>query len=115
MRLKVKMPTSTTLQHCAVLDTKLLDPFLHKDLEYLDLRYCPKIKNSDLETIQKRCPKLKELHLSGCLGLTALEEWGIRNSGPLSFSNLKFLSIDRCPNLKRIILRSPCLRIMNGE
>ena len=110
-----QMPVSIALQHCAVLNTNTLGSFLHKDLEYLDLRYCSQIKNSDLGLIQNRCPKLKELHLTGCARLTAVIEEGDFSNNPLTFSSLKVLSIDRCPNLKRIDLRSPCLRKVNGE
>ena len=113
-RLRGQLPSSLALQHCAVLNTELLDPFLHQDLEYLDLSYCPMIKNSDMAMIAKKCPKLKELYLSGCIGLTILEG-GRVFSEPLFFSSLQIFYINKCPNLKRISLRTPCLRLLNGD
>ena len=112
-RLQGKLPTSLAIQHCAVLNTKSLDPFLHQDLEFLDLSYCPNIKNSDVEIIQKKCPKLKELYLRGCSGLTALETWKMIGSEVLSFSNLRVLHAESCPNLKRVNLRCPGLQVVN--
>ena len=115
MDLMVKMPLSITFQYCAVLNTNVLNFILHQDLEYLDLRYCPQIKNSDLKTIQRRCPNLKELHLSGCEGLTAVVDEGYLSNSPLTFSCLKVLSIDQCPNLKEVRLKSPCLEKVCGN
>ena len=112
-RLQDKLPTSLAIQHCAVLDTKFLEPFLHQDLEYLDLSYCPNIKNSDVEAIQKKCPKLKELCLSGCSGVIAIETWKIMGSECLSFNNLRVLTAESCQNLIRVNLKCSGFQIVN--
>ena len=113
-QLKPQKPLSITFQNCAVLDTKFLDHFLHENLEYLDLRYCHKIINGDVEMISRKCPKLKELYLSGCDGLTGIQE-GRFFSELLTFSSLQVLFVDRCQNLEKVRLRSPYLKKVCGD
>src|SRR5262249_28033941 len=69
MSVQAKKPDSLIIAHCAVLDSKLLEPFLHENLEYLDLRFCNQIKDDDIELISRKCRRLKELSLHGCLQL----------------------------------------------
>ena len=51
--LKDKKPIAIDLQYCAALNSKMLIPFLHENLNYLALSYCPQIGNNDLKLIQK--------------------------------------------------------------
>ena len=74
-----KKPISITLTNCAVLNNKKLTPFLHQELNYLDLRYSS-VKADMVETISSHCPNLQELYLSGCDG-------AFHNFGILLFSN----------------------------
>ena len=115
MQSKVKkFPAAISIQHCDVLDSAKLALLLHKDLLFLDLRFCSKIKNSDIEIIQKTCLHLKELNLSGCSGITSLSQ-GLVFSSELFFPFLEVLHIDLCPNLKTIYLTGCKLKVVIGK
>ncbi|MGZ6298272.1 MAG: putative nucleotidyltransferase substrate binding domain-containing protein, partial [Parachlamydiaceae bacterium] len=43
-----KKPKSVILQHATQLDASLLTPFLHKELQILDLRYCSRLSDNAL-------------------------------------------------------------------
>ncbi len=98
-------PVSITLQHCATLNSKTLEPFLHDKLEYLDLRYCPQLLDKDIETIQAKCPELKELYLSGCSGLKNISVWGLLTSSSLQFPKLQILECNKCENLQTMQIK----------
>ena len=102
-----------SLKNCAILETKNLASFLHEDLKYLDLSFCPQIKNKDIEIIREKCPKLLTLRLTGCGKITKII---IRRSDCYDksfFVNLNVLHIDRCQNLEEIDLESVCLKEVN--
>ncbi len=98
-------PVSVTLQHCATVNSKTLEPFLHDKLEYLDLRYCPQLLDKDIETIQAKCPELKELYLSGCSGLKNISVWGLLTSSSLQFPKLQILECNKCENLQTMQIK----------
>ena len=66
-----KKPVSIILTDCAVLTNKKLRPFLHDNLEYLDLRYSS-VDTRAVETISHQCKNLKKLYLSKCDQLEAV-------------------------------------------
>ena len=109
-----KKPVSVTLTYCAVLNNSNIASFLHKDLTYLDLRYTS-IKADVIETINKECPRLKELYLSGCYQLQAMEIWGRVSSAFLNFWELQVLHIARCETLKRVKINAPKLRELRAN
>ena len=95
-------PVSITLQHCAVIESKTLEPFLHDKLEYLDLRYCTQLRDKDIETIASKCPELKELYVTGCSGLKNISVQGFFTSSMLEFSRLQTFECNKCENLQTI-------------
>ena len=99
-------PAAISIQHCHVLDSKNLVHFLHENIRFLDLSDCPKITYYEVEMIQRACPRLKNLILDGCLGITAIQENGWKGR-PLLFAELKQFSIKRCSNLKCVHLIAP--------
>lgn len=109
---RLRKPISISLQNCSVLDSALLLSFLHEDLEYLDLRNCHKLHDRDLDLIRKKCPQLKELDISGCLGIYEIRDH-YRNH--LSFPHLNFICFDNCKNLVSVKLCSPCLDVILGN
>src|SRR5262249_41346844 len=70
-------PDFIGLKHCAALESKTLDVFLHEGLEELMIGFCPQIADRDIETIAAKCPCLKRLALSGCSGLRAIASSGL--------------------------------------
>ena len=109
-----KKPIAITLTSCAVLNSKKLRPFLHQELNYLDLRYSL-VKADVVETISSNCPNLQELYLSECDQLQAVESWGFIYSGPLNFPQLEVLNIARCYNLERLNINAPKLRVLKAD
>ena len=112
---ETEKPLSVTLQHCSVLNSTTLEPFLHDKLEYLDLRFCSQIQDKDIEMIQRKCPHLKELNLSGCSQIKQFALSGIFSSSPLEFLDLEYLSIEQCPNLVALQLRAPMLKELKAN
>lgn len=81
-----KKPTAVRLQHCTALDSMTLEPFLHENLEELDLSFCPKISDEDILRIQEKCPFLNTLRLTGCSRLENIGNPGTIWMSPLNFS-----------------------------
>jgi len=108
-------PTNITLNHSSELNQGLLEPLLHPDLLHLDLSYCPKVDTRCLELIQKICPRLQELHLTGCSGLRALALWSPLAWNLLEFSHLKVLKAQDCPNLVAVRLKLPMLETFDAR
>ncbi|MBA3238326.1 MAG: DUF4116 domain-containing protein [Parachlamydiaceae bacterium] len=94
------------LNHCMALDVTLLIPFLHGELDYLDLSYCPKINDEALSYIHKLCPNLKHLRLMAT-GITQIKGWGW---GDLEFSKLEYANISQCHQLHTLKLKAPALK-----
>ena len=107
-------PVSITLNHCAALTTNLLEPFLHAQLEHLDLRYCKNIGNPALAKIHSSCPQLKTLRLSGCTALTSLTGSYFFTT-LLKFPHLEHLEINRCENLQTVQIKAPALTRFEGK
>ena len=61
------------------------------------------------------CPNLKELYLSKCDQLQAVENWGFIFSEPLIFSQLEVFHIARCNNLERLKIEAPKLQILKAN
>jgi len=101
--------SSVTINHCSELDFKFLESFLHSDLVLLDLSYCPKVDTACLELIQKSCPKLQELNITGCNGVKALARWSATAWDFLEFSSLRVLKAHGCPNLVAVRLKLPLI------
>lgn len=99
-------PEALVIHHCNILSGELLKPFLHKGLKVLDLRQCPKIDDSSIELIQKCCPQLRELTLVGC---------GMVKNITNEFRYLQMLRINRCSQLREIILEALALRELQCE
>ena len=79
-----------------------------------ELRFLKANTNVKLNEINiaELCPKLKELNLSGCNQIQALEDI---HGEPLSFPNLDFLDIAKCDNLKRLKINAPELRVLKAN
>jgi WD40 repeat protein len=86
LQMEPQKPTTVALQHCSVLDSETLGPFLHENLEELNLTYCSQIQDKDIETIQQKCPFLKTLNVSGSSQLKNLESSWVFSTSPLDFS-----------------------------
>ena len=96
------------------LNNKKLSPFLHQDLEYLNLRYSL-VKADMVETISSHCPSLQKLYLSWCDQLKAVESWGLVFSESLIFSQLEIFHVERCCNLKRLKINAPKLQVLKAN
>lgn len=110
---KEKMkPTAISLQFCLALNSDSLIPLLHDQLEYLDIRYCLNISDSDVQTIREKCPNLRELYLSGCGKLVFVAE--TRNTifqrPPLVFPRLRVLEAEKCESMQWVNVIAPLLR-----
>ena len=68
-------------------------------------------KLKDLK-IAELCPSLKELYLSECHQIQALED---RDGQDLNFPNLEVLHIARCDNLERLKIHVPNLRALKAD
>ena len=115
VQMEPEKPTTVILQHCSVLNSTTLEPFLHDKLEYLDLRFCSQIQDKDIEMIQQKCPHLKELYLSGCSQIKQFALSGTFSSSLLEFLDLEYLSIEQCPNLAALQLRAPMLKELKAN
>ena len=65
----------------------------------------------DLE-IAELCPNLKELYLSECSKIQALED---KDRQDLDFPQLEVLHIDKCDNLERLKINAPKLRVLQAN
>ena len=70
-----KPPKVLILNYCLTLDVTLLTPFLHAELDYIDLSHCPKVDDDALSQIHSLCPNLKHLCLMAT-GITEIKGWG---------------------------------------
>ena len=105
-------PASIALNHCTALTPPLLLPFLHAALEHLDLRYCTQIDANSILQIQKHCPHLKTLSLSGCTALTALKGSLFT---PLEFTHLEQIDFNYCDTLHTVEFKALALKILEGK
>ena len=62
--------------------------------------------------ISELCPNLKEMYLSECDQLQALEN---RNRKDLNFPQLEVLHIDKCYNLERLQINTPKLQVLKAN
>ena len=60
-----------------------------RELEFIELSFCPNVSDATLMKIAEHCPKLAELHVQGCPGVTAA---GLTELGS-QCSNLKYVMI----------------------
>ena len=109
-----KKPISITLTNCVVLNNRKLSTFFHKGLKYLDLRYSL-VKADMVEAISRNCPTIKELYLSECDQLQAVESWRLIYSEPLKFQQLEVFHIARCNNLERLKINAPKLQVLKAN
>ena len=107
-------PISITLTNCAVLDNKKLSSFLHKKLNYLDLRYSL-VKADMVAKTSSHCPNLQELYLSECDQLQAVESWRPIFPEPLKFPHLEVFHVARCDNLERLKINAPKLQVLKAN
>jgi hypothetical protein len=110
---KQKQHTTIVLRSCAVLKLATLMPFLQDTLEHLDISYSSNINSSDISEIQKRCPRLKRLHLEGCGQLRNIR-YGFFG-GFLSFEHLEELSVKNCANLTSLEIKAPRLKYLYAQ
>ena len=109
-------PSAITLADCAVLDLASLKPFLHADLEILNLNGCPLIKEEAIQEIEKQCPNLKKLYLNRCRQLKTFEKtYYVVSATYLNFPLLEVLQIRRCEALESIQLEAPLLKELNTD
>lgn len=99
-------PTSFIFHHIQVLTLPLLKPFLHQDLETLELQDCDMIKESVFESIRKECPKIKNLTFCRCPGIKEVR---------VEFSKVENFTINNCDNLRSVELESSVLKNFIGR
>jgi NLR family CARD domain-containing protein 3 len=103
------------LSHCIVLTDDYLIQLMDKSgqqLTYLDLRYCAAITEKSLHYLPKKCPYLERLYLDGSHLLTTFSEKGYFGyfGKQISLLYLQELTINNCPALSSIHLRSYALK-----
>lgn len=104
-------PKAMTLQLCSALNSKTLLPLLHEELEYLDIRHCPNIQGQDIQHIQRCCPNLRELYISGCHQIVAVPPYAsLSITPPLVFTKLTVFEAQNCQKVTSIRLIAPLLR-----
>ncbi|WP_226988515.1 hypothetical protein, partial [Candidatus Protochlamydia sp. R18] len=109
-------PRKITLMNCAVLDLTTLKPFLHVELDYLNVSGCPLIKVETLQEIEKRSPNLKSLYLNRCSQLHAFEKSNFPFASTyLQFAKLEELQLRRCKALVSIQLDAPLLHTLKAD
>ncbi|MGZ3732782.1 MAG: DUF4116 domain-containing protein, partial [Parachlamydiaceae bacterium] len=101
---------SLSFYYSTVLDNRQIESFLHPDLEKIELRHCSNIDNSTVRLIQKKCPQLKELILTGCPKITELGESLFTSR--LTFTHLETLEISHTP-CTTLIFTAPKLRSLS--
>ncbi|KIC71116.1 DUF294 nucleotidyltransferase-like domain-containing protein [Candidatus Protochlamydia amoebophila] len=116
MKNKGLRPKKVTLMNCAVLDHATLKPFLHIDLDYLNVSGCPLIKEEAIQEIEKRSPNLKQLYLNRCAQLRTFEKPNyLFASTYLQFAKLEELQLKRCVALTSIHLDAPLLHTLKAD
>ncbi|KIC73819.1 hypothetical protein DB44_AU00010, partial [Candidatus Protochlamydia amoebophila] len=109
-------PRKVTLMNCAVLDHTTLKPFLHIELDYLNISGCPLIKEEAVQEIEKSCPNLKQLYLNRCAQLRAFEKSRFPFASTyLQFAKLQKLQLTRCETLASIHLDAPLLHTLKAD
>ncbi|WP_079979327.1 hypothetical protein, partial [Candidatus Protochlamydia sp. R18] len=108
-------PQKVTLMNCAVLDLTTLKPFLHAQLDYLNVSGCPLIKVETIQEIEKCSPNLKSLYLNRCAQLRAFEKTNFFTPICLQFAKLEELQIRRCKALVSIQLDAPLLQTLKAD
>ena len=71
-----------------------------------------KIQAPKLQVLKANNVKLKELHLSECNQIQALED---KDGQDLNFSNLEVLHIEGCNNLERVKINTPKLKVLKAN
>ena len=71
-----------------------------------------RLNDLNIPEMPEMCPNLKELYLSECNQIQALE---VKDRQPLDFLNLEILHIARCDNLKRLHIHVPKLRVLKAD
>ncbi|WP_226996191.1 hypothetical protein [Candidatus Protochlamydia sp. W-9] len=116
MKNKGLQPRKVTLMNCAVLDHITLKPFLHVELDYLNVSGCPLIKEEAIQEMEKCSPNLKQLYLNRCAQLRAFEKSRFPLTPTyLQFAKLEELQLKRCAALTSIHLDAPLLRILKAD
>ncbi|WP_213105564.1 hypothetical protein [Candidatus Protochlamydia amoebophila] len=116
MKNKKLRPRKVTLMNCAVLDHISLKPFLHVELDYLNLSGCPLIKEEAIQAMENRSPNLKMLYLNRCIQLRAFEKTRFPFASTyLQFAKLEELQLMRCEVLASIQLDAPFLHILKAD
>ncbi|MBS4164653.1 Uncharacterized protein PRO82_001984 [Candidatus Protochlamydia amoebophila] len=115
MNNKDPKPRKITLMNCAALDENMLKPFLHIDLDYLNVSGCPLIKVETIQEIEKCSPNLKSLYLNRCAQLRAFEKTNFFTPICLQFAKLEELQIMRCEALVSIQLDAPLLHTLKAD
>ncbi|WP_039359749.1 hypothetical protein [Candidatus Protochlamydia amoebophila] len=116
MKNKGLRPKKLTLMNCAVLDHTTLKPFLHIDLDYLNVSGCPLIKEEAIQEIEKRSPNLKTLYLNRCVQLRTFEKPRFPLAPTyLQFAKLEELQLMQCEALASIQLDAPLLHILKAD
>jgi predicted RNA-binding protein (virulence factor B family) len=96
-----------------IMTSGFLAPFLHKNVEHIELTNCPTIENDTITLIQEKCPQLKRLSLKGCANITEIR--GSYWSPVLGFTKLEELDVSDCRNLQSLKLDAPSLKILKFE
>lgn len=104
-------PEIVILTHCTALHVDLLIPFLHTNVEYLDLRFCTNIDDESLYKIEELCPNIKELYLNG----TGIKTFETRSWFPLEFPHLEQCDLSDCEELQIIKLKAPKLQTIKAQ
>ncbi|WP_052236367.1 hypothetical protein [Candidatus Protochlamydia amoebophila] len=116
MKNKGLRPRKVTLMNCVVLDHITLKPFLHVELDYLNVSGCSFIKEEAILEIEKCSPNLKTLYLNRCAQLRAFEKPRFPLAPTyLQFAKLEELQLKRCVALASIQLDAPLLHILKAD
>ena len=104
-----KPPQVLILNYCLTLDVTLLTPFLHAELDYIDLSHCPKVNDDAASKIHDLCPNLKHLCLMAT-GITEIKSWGWGEWSFLEFPKLEYGNFSQCNHLHTLQLKVPALK-----
>ena len=109
-------PRAVSITYCEVLNAVTLRPFLHKDLECLNLSGCPLIDQEAIELIERQCPNLKRLYLNSCAGIVFFAKTNFLFSETyLHFPKLKVLQVRSCDLLVTIQIDAPLLEMFYAD